>query len=146
MSKELMCTLANRTREFIQSNCKKLNLHRVGRFPKGSCETSSLLLGKILSDQFPYENIYFVQGENRLNEETHFWVQARDLIFDITADQFQEIRQPMIGESLLTMSCYFTTTEISSIQCALIKNDYSNTRINEFQQISDIIRDIKTIL
>lgn len=66
-------------------------------FPRNCCEIASLILGKILIDEYPEKEIVMVKAE-RAEHGRHFWLKAEEKIFDITADQFEEIELPIIGE------------------------------------------------
>jgi hypothetical protein len=68
-------------------------------FPRGSCDDAALLLGKFLQDsglgRFDYVCGEIHEGDNH-NFQTHAWLQQGELIVDITADQFDEIREPVL--------------------------------------------------
>lgn len=67
-------------------------------FPGGSCSDASLVLGAILDDaghtgfQCAWGEIVKPDG----TRPSHGWLQRGDLIVDITADQFDEIAEPVI--------------------------------------------------
>ena len=68
-------------------------------FPRGSCGDTSLLLGTFLKDNdcgyFMY--VSAVRGAHKDNSwETHGWLVQGDLVVDITADQFCEVRDSVI--------------------------------------------------
>ena len=132
--------LAKKTRQYLECNYKELNLHCVRRFPDGSCETSSLLLGKILKDIFPEKQVLFVKGTNSQKYEMHFWVEVGDQIFDITADQFEGITEPLFGEPSDIITRRFDDLEKMSISEALTTNNFATTRQTEFEFISKEVR------
>lgn len=66
-------------------------------FPRGSCGDTCLLLAKYLQDVglgiFSYVvDIY----QDDQNHYTHAWLKQRNVIVDITADQFNDIQQKVI--------------------------------------------------
>ncbi|MFA0710214.1 hypothetical protein AB4615_02140 [Vibrio splendidus] len=132
--------LARKTRKFLEDNCKELDLHIISRFPTNSCETTSLLLGKIISDKYPNKDVLFVKGTNSKKYEMHFWVEVDDYTFDITADQFPEMKAPLFGESSKVMLKRFDSLETMTIHQALIENDFANTKVDQFNSISAIVR------
>jgi len=136
-----MNKIALKLREFLIVNCKNLDLHRVRLFPHGSCETSSLLLGKILQDVFPMEDIYFVEGTNSQQNEQHYWIEVRDQVFDITADQFEEVNEPSFGNVIDHIQERFDVKERVKINMALLSNNYASGSTEEFSRISESIRE-----
>ena len=56
-------------------------------FPKGSCGDAVLLLAKYLEDN-GFGKFNYVVGERA--GKSHAWLQNKDLIVDITADQFND--------------------------------------------------------
>jgi hypothetical protein len=74
-------------------DCPDPGLVSLERFPHGSCGDASILLG-----QYLYENgqgvwTYVSGWENRAS---HAWIEKNGLRVDITADQFDEVRTPVI--------------------------------------------------
>lgn len=67
------------------------------KFPRGSCGDAALLLGAFLSDQGE-TGFKYVLGERNHGESwhSHAWIERKDIIVDITADQFPEISQAVI--------------------------------------------------
>lgn len=132
--------LAQRTRDYLDKNCKKLDLHLNRRFPHGSCETSSLVLGKVLSDAFPEKVIFWVKGTNSSEFEMHFWVEAEGVPFDITADQFEGIIEPLYGKPSNIISDRFDQVEKIPIFEALQSNNYATSCRDLFNIVSSEIR------
>jgi len=124
-----------KTREFFEKNCKDLDLHMVGQFPINSCETSSLVLGKVLFKAFPDKNIDFVEGYNFEKDERHFWIEADGLTFDITADQFDGINKPLFGTPNKLISKMFESVERFPISEQLSINSFATSKKVEITQV-----------
>jgi hypothetical protein len=135
-------TLARHTRKYLELNCKIVDLHIIKSFPFKSCETSSLVLGKVLSDAYPYEDIYFVKGTNTYKYEMHFWIEVGDLTFDITADQFEGIVNPIYGKASKLISSRFGDVDKEKITTTLTKNDFATSRAEEMNRVVNEIRGI----
>jgi hypothetical protein len=133
-------TLAKKLRSYFEVNCRDLELHIVSRFPKNSCETSSLVLGKILCDEFPEKEILLVKGTNTKKYEMHFWVEAGGHTFDITADQFSGIEGPIYGPASSKIYKRFNYIEKMKISEALAINSFATGCTAEFERISKEIR------
>lgn len=131
--------LAQRTRIFFEENHRNLNLHFISNFPHNSCETSSLLLGKVLFDTFPQKHIFFVVGTNSSKFERHFWIEVQKRTFDITADQFENITKPIYGKTSQIITNRFDNIQKVPINEALNENKFATSRVEEFNQIVDII-------
>jgi hypothetical protein len=63
-------------------------------FPHGACGDASILLGQYLLDQELGEWTY-VSGSRSSDQQTHAWIEKDGLIADITADQFDDIDEPV---------------------------------------------------
>jgi hypothetical protein len=97
-SKELhIREAALRFRVAIQSADRKKLAIGLQNFPRGACSDSALLLGTYLTDQHLGE-FSLVTGRKYPdgNLRTHGWLSGEGLIVDITADQFPEIKDPVI--------------------------------------------------
>ena len=92
---------ARKFREFVE-RCDKSELElKIQDFPRGSCGDVACLLARYLSEGGAPGFRYFL-GQRRKPEQkeptfaSHAWLQLDDLIVDITADQFSEVREPVI--------------------------------------------------
>ncbi len=64
-------------------------------FPRGSCGDASKLLGEYLHEQG--QGVWdYVGGERDSNTHSHAWLEKDGLIVDITADQFDDIDEPVV--------------------------------------------------
>lgn len=66
----------------IKNSCISLN-----EFPYGCCMDASILLGKLMIE-YGYEDFNLI-GTNWDVLPTHAWLQNKEFIIDITADQFE---------------------------------------------------------
>jgi hypothetical protein len=64
-------------------------------YPKNSCESVSLILTFLMEEKYGLENVRIIKGTDRRHEH-HLWVMVGDLIYDLTAHQFQD-REPVVG-------------------------------------------------
>lgn len=65
-----------------------------GRFPLDCCKASSFMFGEYLSLTEGAEDLRYVWGCGRA--ETHGWLEYRNLIVDITPDQFPDQHERII--------------------------------------------------
>ena len=63
-------------------------------FPNGLCGWVSIVLGAVLSNEFPDEMFFYVSGMS--GEMSHAWIEYYDYVIDITADQFQEVTEEVL--------------------------------------------------
>ncbi|MCW6084244.1 transglutaminase domain-containing protein [Clostridium sporogenes] len=62
------------------------------QYPRGCCGDASNLLAKFFSDNgIECEYVWGMRGE-----QSHAWLECGDLIVDITADQFPEIKEKIL--------------------------------------------------
>jgi hypothetical protein len=68
-------------------------------FPQGACGDSSLILGSILYEM-GFTSIKYICGTRGSHDDstwrTHAWIRLDDLVIDITADQFEDVSDPVI--------------------------------------------------
>lgn len=83
--------------QWIRSAIERAQLSRfigiMSRFPRGCCKVTSQLLGRHLVQTCEIGPIEFVGNARRAAcdghpFQTHFWLEHRDVIIDVTADQF----------------------------------------------------------
>ena len=141
--------LAIHTREFLVNNCKTLDLHMVGRFPFNSCETTSLLLGKAISNKYPSKEVLFVDGHCKNGKGRHFWIEADGLCFDLTADQFNNIQRPFYGVAHSEHSNYFLADTKSNLVSELDSNSFYTSKTEQFdsaiKNITSALNGTKTV-
>lgn len=120
-----MIELSLRIRELFEKAMGDIDLPGFWRFPTGACEGASLFLGNTLKEHFPASEIEYVKGY-KPNGEMHFWLVVNGLIFDITADQFKNIKDPIFGQTHQPLEAQFSDTEKQSIEDAFKSSDVTN--------------------
>lgn len=101
--KEQLRLVAVKVRETIETIDPKLfpeECQLSNSFPQGACGDSSMLLGKLLLENFDVDCDY-VCGSSLLEgreQETHAWLEYNGYKIDITADQFDRIKDKVIVE------------------------------------------------
>lgn len=101
LTKEMLikeCKLVRAAGQYVYDN--HLSDFGQGRkFPLGWCGVLSRVLGAWLSTQYQSETFLYVCGENFNNKDdfptTHAWVEYKNWILDITADQFGDYDLPI---------------------------------------------------
>ena len=99
----LLRIAAKRFRDAIEC-CDRSELSLGLRFfPRGSCGDVTPLLGAYLHDEGlgKFQYIHGKRGQvepncDRLRWTSHAWLQTGNIIVDITADQFDEVDEPII--------------------------------------------------
>lgn len=92
-----VCMVAFRFRNAIV-RCPRDDLRSLRDFPRGSCGDASVLLGEYLY-QTGHGQWDYVAGEREPDLHSHAWLEQDGLIVDITADQFNDVDQPVIVTS-----------------------------------------------
>lgn len=66
-------------------------------FPTGSCADASILLGSYLKDN-GIDGFVLIKGRRGegASLETHYWLEKGDMLIDITADQFEDIKEKVV--------------------------------------------------
>lgn len=68
----------------------------VHNYPKNCCELISVHLGLVLEAANPEKNVKVVRAYSHKTDEWHYWVEMDGLVFDFTAHQFEEHKQPLV--------------------------------------------------
>ncbi|MCZ2809228.1 MAG: hypothetical protein O2V44_07740 [Candidatus Bathyarchaeota archaeon] len=124
----------------MEANHADLDLPFLSMFPRNCCEIASLVLGKVLIDEYPEKEIFMVKAE-RAGHGRHFWLKSGKEIYDITADQFEDVDLPVIGESYSPLAKKYKAYEISEIRSELAENDFG-IHISIFSTISETVREM----
>lgn len=77
----------------------------------------------------------------RAGHGRHFWLKSGKKIYDITADQFEEVEFPIIGESFSPLVKKYKAYEVSEIRSELAENDFG-IHISIFSEISKTVREM----
>jgi hypothetical protein len=75
--------------------CPRSDLPTLKNFPHGSCGDASILLGQYLFDR-SFGLWEYAGGERELDLHSHAWLERDGLIIDITADQLDDVDEPII--------------------------------------------------
>ena len=129
-----------KTRQYLETNYMELNLPFIHQFPLNCCEITSLLLGKIIIDEYPMKEVYLAKPTNTSKYEMHFWIEVGNSAFDITADQFDEIKSVVIGKLPEIITQRFDSVERLIITKVLEINDFATRHFDELERISIEIR------
>ncbi len=98
-SLELLTAAAQKFRRAIETSNKSALPVTLQNFPHGSCGDVVLLLGTYLLESGYGEFGYALgeRGDLRTNTwKSHAWLEKKNLVVDITADQFPEISENVI--------------------------------------------------
>jgi hypothetical protein len=90
--------------------CPRDDLRSLRDFPRGSCGDASVLLGEYLH-QTGHGQWDYVAGEREPDLHSHAWLEQDGLIVDITADQFDDVDEPVIVTSDRSWHQQFSSQE-----------------------------------
>lgn len=76
--------------------CKDIDSPFVHSYPKSCCELISVHLGLVLENANPGKEVHIVRAYCRSSNEWHYWVEMVGLVFDLTAHQFDQYREPLV--------------------------------------------------
>jgi len=82
------------------------------QFPTASCEGSSRVFAHIVSQRYPESKVFVVEGYDHPNDERHYWVLVDKLTYDLTCDQFDDFKRPILGESSTPFLSKFNVLDI----------------------------------
>ena len=139
MNKSLI-TLAVNARAYLENHKDTLELPFISRFPTNSCEIASLVLAYIFKDEYPDIDFFIVKAK-KPSCGLHFWVEAEGNIFDLTADQLENINSPIFGEPSAPQLHEYKIYEKSEIRAELKDHDWSD-RLHALPEISQVVRGI----
>ncbi len=90
----------------VDSESKRIPfLHK---FPSDCCEPATYLLGAAINTIHPNSDILIYTGKYK--NINHFWLTVDGLIFDITIDQFKNIKEPIIGSRHINKNLISSST------------------------------------
>lgn len=98
------------------------------------------MLGYIFIEEYPEVEFFIVKAE-KPNSELHFWIEAEGNIFDLTADQLENINSPILGEPSASQLHEYTIYEKNEISVELKDHDWSG-RFHVLPAISQAVRGI----
>ncbi len=89
-------------RNAIERTDKRKLFLTLQNFPHGSCGDAVLLLGHYLKNN-DFGKIDYMLGERETETNdgfrSHAWLQRESLVIDITADQFEDFKEPVFVQS-----------------------------------------------
>ncbi len=106
-------------RSIYENEMEKLEITYFSSFPKNCCEGASFFFGLYIMYKFPNSTIEIVKGTNDspADSECHIWVEVDGLVFDLTADQFEGIDEPIYGKELHPLSKVFVPQSRKYLSC-----------------------------
>lgn len=117
-----MISKSQKIRRLFELGRDRIDLPYFSGFPENACEGASLFLGATLKEIFPESHIDYLKGYDK-NGAIHFWLEVDAKIFDITADQFSEIREPIFGADYQPLAKIYCDIEKKEITDALNESD-----------------------
>lgn len=112
MDEQKILEIAIQFRKAIEVVPQELRPIGMQSFPEGACGDTSLLFGAFLVDLgiLDFKYIYGERGSKADNTWTsHAWLQRKDLVIDLTADQFSDAPADVIVSSSSTWHKQFST-------------------------------------
>ena len=94
-------------------------------------------------EKYPERTVEVVHGKSNYPCEHHFWVEVDNIIYDITADQFDEIKFPIYGYKKHPMADHFIPIERDFASVFLLK--YTKN-VMEMEKLNPIYERIKSAL
>lgn len=70
-------------------------------FPLGACGDTTEMLGQYLDDR-GFGVWMYIQGHRDTDGWTHAWLERDGVVIDITADQFEDVTEPVIVSATST--------------------------------------------
>jgi len=117
-----MISISQKIRTLFELGGEKIDLPYFSGFPRNACEGASLFLGATLKEIFPMSHIEYLKGYDE-NGAIHFWLEVDAKVFDITADQFPEIPEPLFGVAHQPLAEIYRDIERKEITDALRESD-----------------------
>lgn len=102
-----MYDFSKEIRKIFLENKGNIDLPFFYAFPKNSCESASYFLAALLAQEFPNKEFLVVHGHQYTSDEHHYWVEVDGRVIDITADQFNNVREPIYGADKHPLECKF---------------------------------------
>lgn len=75
--------------------CPRGDLPTLKNFPDGSCGDAAILLGQYLFDR-SLGLWQYAGGFRKTDLRSHAWLERAGLIVDVTADQFEDVEEPVL--------------------------------------------------
>ncbi|HIF9068998.1 TPA: hypothetical protein ACX6QT_001529 [Photobacterium damselae] len=130
-----MVELAKKIRTIFELAKSNIDLPGFWNFPVGSCQGASLFLGKVIEESFPESAIEYVEATDNYGE-IHFWLTVDGHIFDITADQFPEVNEPIYGSTSSSLQAKFKNTVTTPISLAFSSSTVTTETYKDYLMIN----------
>lgn len=112
---EKVSNIAKQVRKIFVEEKDDLNIPFFYSFPKNCCQGASCFFALILQDTCPDKTIMVVHGTDEDEPEHHFWVEVEGLVYDLTADQFENVLYPVYGSQKHPLNHRFLTQKRSFV-------------------------------
>ncbi|MBO1894214.1 hypothetical protein HNW13_000140 [Shewanella sp. BF02_Schw] len=109
-------------RAVLDTHSSSIGLPHFYNFPRNCCEGVSVYFAFYTMQMFPSVNVEVVHSRNS-DDEHHYWVEIDGLIFDLTADQFDECNAPIIAQASSPLENVFPICERSFASIAMCAYD-----------------------
>jgi len=109
--------VAKQFRAIFEAEHPNIKLPFFESFPDNCCEGASSFLAFYFMDKFPLKDVYVIHGKSSDGHENHYWVEIDGLIYDLTADQFDEVDEPIYGVKSHPLSAWFCVTSSQFASC-----------------------------
>lgn len=134
-----MHEIEKKTRSYLESNCNYIHLPFINSFPDNCCELSSIILCKVLITLDSDKDMFLMAGYDREEDESHYWIINDNSIIDITADQFDNIKEPLYGEQNNFIINKFKSVEKIPVASVFSNNDLYINNEAEITNLSNKI-------
>ena len=109
--------IAKKFRATFETEHSNIKLPFFEDFPKNCCEGASCFLAFYLMDKYPEKDVSVIHGKSSDGIENHYWVEVDGFIYDLTADQFEEVDKPIYGAKHHPLSHWFCVTSSQFASC-----------------------------
>ncbi|OUR63452.1 hypothetical protein A9Q74_01010 [Colwellia sp. 39_35_sub15_T18] len=116
--------IAKQFRDVFEAEHTNIKLPFFDDFPDNCCEGASCFLAFYFMAKFPKKDVFVIHGKSSDGYENHYWVEVDGLIYDLTADQFDEVDKPIFGAKSHLMSSWFSVTSSQFASCFF--SDYAD--------------------
>lgn len=114
----------------LASCCKDLDGSFIHSYPEACCELVSVHLGLALENAYPGKEVQIVRAYHRNSDGWHYWVEMEGLVFDLTAHQFEQYREPLVCAKPSPLEvCFPDIQRISTSDAADCANFEMNPQI-----------------
>lgn len=103
--------IVDRSRQILRTDALRRSYIALEGFPTGACQDASIFVGRYL-ELLGYTDFELVLGEGNFTQfKTHAWLESKEWLVDITADQFAPIGAAFILKINEPINDYLGFTE-----------------------------------